>query len=145
MIPSRPFHLQPLLYLHQHSRSSTRNHRRVRYAPSISVTVLPCASVIVTLGEALWSAGGEQTALPGRRGGEFHVACCSVDRSGAFWAGLFGNGALTLKGTFLKKQLSFPRQAKTAVRKTELRVSAARRKGKGRVVFMAGDQRGGAF
>lgn len=86
MIPSRPFHLQPLLYLHQHSRSSTRNRRRVRYAPSISVTVtsisvtvLPCASVIVTLGEALWSAGGEQTALPGRQGGEFHVACCSVD------------------------------------------------------------------
>lgn len=48
-----------------------------------------------------------------------------------------------MKGTFLKKQLSFPRQAKTAVRKTELRVSATRRKGKGRVVFMAGDQRRG--
>lgn len=59
----------------------------------------------MTLGEALWSAGGEQTALPGRQGGEFHVACCSVDRSGAFWAGLFGNGALTLKGTFLKSSL----------------------------------------
>lgn len=50
-----------------------------------------------------------------------------------------------MKCALKKKKLSFPKQAKTAVRKTELHVSTARRKGKEKMVFVVGNQRGGPF